>query len=161
MAEREGGQPPHPCYSLAVRQAGRWITQLYDQHLADVGLSSSQYGVLSHLDRLGSVGVAALAQAMVMDRTTLTRNLAPLERAGLVEIVPGKDDRRRKDLALTPAGRDKLKAARPHWRRAQAAFEKHFGTEDAAALRSLLQAVPSGHGRARAAPPGSASSLRR
>jgi DNA-binding MarR family transcriptional regulator len=152
MAETGGAAAPHPCYSLAVRQAGRWITQLYDQHLAEVGLTSSQYGVLSHLDRLGSVGVAALAQAMVMDRTTLTRNLAPLERAGLVKIVSGQYDRRRKDLTLTPAGRDRLKAARPHWRRAQAAFEKHFGAEDATSLRSLLQAVPGGRARANTAP---------
>lgn len=157
MAEREGARAPHPCYSLAVRQAGRWITQLYDQHLAEVGLTSSQYGVLSHLDRLGSVGVAVLAQAMVMDRTTLTRNLAPLERAGLVEIVPGEDDRRRRDLRLTSAGSDKLRAARPHWRRAQAAFEKHFGTEDAAALRALLQGVPGGRGRGKKAPAGPGS----
>ncbi|MBK0393797.1 MarR family winged helix-turn-helix transcriptional regulator [Ramlibacter algicola] len=147
MAERDVERAPHPCYSLAVRQAGRWITQLYDQHLAEVGLTSSQFGVLSHLDRLGPVGLAALAQAMVMDRTTLTRNLVPLERDGLVEIVPGQDDRRRKDLTLTPAGRDKLKAARPHWRSAQASFEKHFGAEDATALRSLLHAVPRGRDR--------------
>jgi DNA-binding MarR family transcriptional regulator len=99
------------------------------------------------------VGLAALAQAMVMDRTTLTRNLAPLERAGLVEIVSGADDRRRKDLTLTPAGRDKLKAARPHWRRAQAAFEKHFGAEEATALRSLLQSVPAGRTRAKTTRP--------
>src|SRR6476661_7294280 len=149
MTEREGAGAPHPCYSLAVRQAGRWITQLYDQHLAKVGLTTSQFSVLSHLDRLGSVGVAVLAQAMGMARTTLTRNLAPLERAGLVEIVPGEDDRRRKDLRLTRAGRDKLRAARPHWRRAQAAFEEHFGTDEAADLRSLLQAVPSGGARAK------------
>lgn len=151
MAEREHAPAPHPCYSLAVRQAGRWIAQLYDQHLAEVGLTSSQYGVLSHLDRLGPVGLAALAHAMVMDRTTLTRNLAPLERAGLVHIVSGKSDRRRKDLTLTPAGLDKLKAARPHWRRAQAAFEKHFGAEDATALRALLQAVPGGRARPKTA----------
>ncbi|WP_427912920.1 MarR family winged helix-turn-helix transcriptional regulator [Ramlibacter sp. MMS24-I3-19] len=152
MAEREGAGAAHPCYSLAVRQAGRWITQLYDQHLAEVGLTSSQYGVLSHVDRLGPVGLAALAQAMVMDRTTLTRNLAPLERAGLVEIVAGEGDRRRKDLRLTPSGSEKLRAARPHWRRAQAAFEKHFGSDDAAALRSLLHNVPGGRGRARTRP---------
>ena len=148
MPERDGAREPHPCYSLAVRQAGRWVTQLYDQHLGEVGLTSSQFGVLSHLDRLGPMGLAALAQAMVMDRTTLTRNLAPLERAGLVGIAPGEDDRRRKDLRLTAAGIEKLREARPHWRRAQAAFEKHFGAEEAAALRALLHEVPRGRGKA-------------
>lgn len=120
------------------------MAQLYDQHLAEVGLTSSQFGVLSHLERLGSQSVAVLAQALVMDRTTLTRNLAPLQRAGWVEVAAAKDDRRRRDLHLTAAGHEKLQAARPHWRRAQAAFEKHFGTQEAASLRALLQAVPGG-----------------
>jgi DNA-binding MarR family transcriptional regulator len=132
------------CHCFAVRQAGRFISQLYDQHLAACGIRSTQYAILAQLDRLGPVGVAGLAQAMVMDRTTITRNVTPLERDGLVEIAATPGDRRRKELRLTAAGRATLAAARPHWKRAQAAFEKHFGAQQAAALRTLLRAVPRG-----------------
>ena len=132
---------------MAVRQAARWISQLYDQQLSACGLSSTQYAVLSHLQRAGAASVAQVAEGMVMDRTTLTRNLAPLQRDGLVQVAGAPADRRRKVLTLTPAGAERLASARPAWRRAQAAFERHFGEEEAAAMRTLLREVP--HGRAR------------
>ena len=147
MAEGRGLTPAEVCHCFAVRQAGRWISQLYDQHLAPCGLRSSQFGILAQLDRSGPLGIAELAQAMVMDRTTITRTIAPLERDGLVEVVAGDTDRRRKEVRLTASGRERLAAARPHWRRAQAAFEKHFGAEDAAAMRTLLRDVPLGRTR--------------
>jgi len=137
--------PMDVCHCFAVRQAGRWISQLYDQHLAACGLRSTQYAILAQLDRLGSASNAALAEAMVMDRTTITRNVTPLQRDGLLEIAGVEGDRRRKELRLTTQGRQTLAAARPHWRRAQQAFERHFGAAQAAALRTLLRAVPHGH----------------
>jgi DNA-binding MarR family transcriptional regulator len=146
MAETRGLTPGDVCHCLAVRQAGRWISQLYDQHLAECGLRSTQYAILSQLAHLGPVSIAALAEAMVMDRTTITRNITPLERDGLVEVAAASDDRRRKCVALTAHGRKTLAAARSLWRGAQAAFEKHFGPEQAAAMRSLLRQVP--HGQA-------------
>jgi DNA-binding MarR family transcriptional regulator len=133
------------CHCFAVRQAGRWISQLYDQHLAACGLRSTQYAILAQLDRLGSASIAALAEAMVMDRTTITRNVTPLQRDGLLEIAGVAGDRRRKELRLTAQGQQTLAAARPHWRRAQQAFERHFGAAQATALRTLLRAVPHGH----------------
>lgn len=140
--------PADLCHCLAVRQAGRWISQLYDKHLAEVGLSAAQYGVLSQLHRGGPASIAGLAEAMVMDRTTMTRTIAPLERDGLLRVEAGAEDRRRKLVHLTEEGRARLAAARPHWKRAQAAFERHFGTEDAAAMRTLLRAVPKGRAAA-------------
>ena len=145
MAER-ALTPMDVCHCFAVRQAGRWISQLYDQHLAACGLRSTQYAILAQLDRLGSASIAALAEAMVMDRTTITRNVTPLQRDGLLEIAAVEGDRRRKQLRLTVPGRQTLAAARPHWRRAQQAFERHFGAAESAALRTLLRAVPRGHG---------------
>ncbi len=144
MSEARKPAPANVCHCLVVRQAGRWITQLYDQHLAGSGLSSTQYTILSQLVHLGSASMAELAEAMVMDRTTVTRTVMPLERDGLVEITPASDDRRRKVVRLTPHGRGTWTAARPRWKEAQAAFEKHFGTGDAAALRVLLRGVPRG-----------------
>ena len=145
MAERSALTPMDVCHCFAVRQAGRWISQLYDQHLAVCGLRSTQYAILAQLDRLGPASIAQLAEAMVMDRTTITRNVTPLERDGLLEIAAAEGDRRRKALRLSPRGSQALAAARPHWRRAQQAFERHFGPEQAAALRTLLRAVPEGH----------------
>ena len=144
MAERNALTPMDVCHCFAVRQAGRWISQLYDQHLAACGLRSTQYAILAQLDRLGPASIAQLAEAMVMDRTTITRNVTPLERDGLIAIVADDHDRRRKQLCLTSHGRRTLAAARPHWRRAQQAFEQHFGSQQAAALRTLLRAVPQG-----------------
>lgn len=140
------------CHCMAVRQAARWISQLYDQQLAPCGLTSPQYAVLSHLQRAGEASVAQLAEAMVLDRTTLTRNIAPLQRDGLVQVAGSEDDRRRKLLTLTSAGAERLAEARPLWRKAQAAFERHFGEGEAAAMRTLLRQVPQGRkARGRAA----------
>lgn len=147
MTREKGLTPADVCHCLAVRQAGRWITQLYDQHLGRCGLRSSQYAILSRLNQLGATSIAALADAMVMDRTTITRNITPLERDGLLRIAASENDRRRKLVELTDRGRERLAAARPHWREAQAAFEKHFGARQAAAMRSLLRQVPTGQSR--------------
>lgn len=144
MAAPDTPGPADACHCLAVRQAGRWIGQLYDRHLAGCGLTSAQFSILAQLDHLGGAGIAGLAQAMVMDRTTITRNIAPLERDGLVRIEADAQDGRRKVLALTAQGRAALVRARPHWRRAQAAFEKHLGARDAAAMRDMLRKVPQG-----------------
>jgi len=130
------------CHCSAVRQAGRWMTQLYDSHLAPCGLRSSQFAVLARLKELGSASVAELAEALVMDRTTVTRNVTPLQRDGLVQVDMHVSDGRRKAIVLTAQGRERLAAARPHWRRAQAEFEAHFGAQKAAQMRSLLRAVP-------------------
>lgn len=143
MAEA-GLSPADVCHCFAVRQAARWISQLYDQHLADAGLRSTQYAILAHLEREGPASIAQLAEAMVMDRTTMTRNVTPLERDGLVAIVQAAADRRRKEVRLSALGRERLRQARPAWRRAQAAFEKHYGATQAAAMRTMLRDVPQG-----------------
>ena len=79
-----------------------------------------------------------------MDRTTLGRNMLPLEREGLIEIVPGTADRRTKELRLTKAGVERLRAAAPGWEQAQSRFEEAFGRKRGSELRSLLhQAVAS------------------
>jgi len=85
--------------------------------------------------------INALAASLVMDRTTLGRNILPLERDGLVRIAPDPEDRRAKRLALTKAGEKRFAAARKLWETAQAKFEASFGTQRAASLRSLLRGV--------------------
>ncbi|MBV9863320.1 MAG: winged helix-turn-helix transcriptional regulator [Alphaproteobacteria bacterium] len=129
------------CNCQAIRQAARHVTQLYDQLLAPAGLRATQFGILARLHRSGPMSINRLAAALVMDRTTLGRNILPLERDGLVEIGAGVADRRRREIRLTDAGVQRLEAARQGWAVAQARFEAVFGAERAAALRDLLRAV--------------------
>ncbi len=132
---------PEECYCLAVRQAARYVTQLYDECVASAGLRSTQLSILSKLARKGPLTINALAADMVMDRTTLGRNILPLEREGLITITPATSDRRSKELRLTKAGESRFQEASEGWGKAQAHFEKSFGRERAAALRALLHAV--------------------
>ena len=129
------------CNCLAVRQAARHVTQFYDQHLAPSGLRTTQFSILAKLKRLGPVSINALAADLVMDRTTLGRNILPLQREGLVAVVKGSVDRRSKELRVTEAGAERLRAAAKGWVEAQAQFEVAFGAERATELRALLHAV--------------------
>jgi DNA-binding MarR family transcriptional regulator len=127
-----------PCNCLALRQAARQVSQLYDRHLAEAGLRSAQYSILSKLGRLGPMPIGKLAQTMVMDRTALGRALQPLQRSRLLKVGPGPDKRTR-SVALTAAGETRLKTAMALWHKAQAEFETAYGAGDAADLRLSLQ----------------------
>jgi DNA-binding MarR family transcriptional regulator len=130
------------CNCLALRQAARHVTQIYDSYLASEGLRTTQYSILSKLNRLGPLSINELAKSMVMDRTTLGRAIRPLERDRLLMIGEGEDGRTR-SLRLTAKGEARLKAAAPKWREAQKEFETTFGARDAAQLRDVLQRVVS------------------
>ena len=132
---------PEDCNCLAVRQAARHITQFYDRFLAPSGLRTTQFSILAKLRRSGPMTINALAAEMVMDRTTLGRNILPLERDGLIEIGASPKDRRRREVRLTPAGAARMRAARQGWKVAQQRFDEVFGAERAAALRDLLREV--------------------
>jgi DNA-binding MarR family transcriptional regulator len=129
------------CNCLAVRQAARYVTQLYDRHLAQSGLRTSQYGILAKLKRRGPMTINELAAELVIDRTTLGRNIRPLERDGLIAITPGRTDRRVKELRLTAVGDERFEETRQAWVEAQRRFETGFGPERSAQLRGLLQAL--------------------
>ena len=129
-----------PCNCLALRQAARHLSQIYDRHLAEAGLRGSQYSILSKLSRLGPMPIGKLAAAMVMDRTALGRALRPLERDRLVKVGAGPDGRTR-SVSLTAAGEARFKAANVHWRKAQKEFETQFGSGESQALRETLHRV--------------------
>lgn len=131
---------PSPCHCLSMRQASRQVTQLYDRHFAPTGLRVTQYSVLRVLGRTEPLAMQALADRMVMDRTTLSRALRPLERDGLVSMAPGRDARTRL-LSLTPAGRSLLDDLTPTWARAQAEFEARFGAPEVVQLHGMLSRV--------------------
>ncbi len=132
---------PDDCNCFVVRSAARHVTQLYDQFLAPVGLHVTQFSILAKLKRLGPMTINALAKEMVMDRTTLGRNVLPLERDGLIKIEASATDGRAKELHLTKAGEKRLQAGRAAWERAQARFDARFGAKRAADFRAMLRAV--------------------
>jgi DNA-binding MarR family transcriptional regulator len=129
---------PDLCNYLSIRKAARHISQFYDHRLAPAGLRTSQFSILARLRRGGPASINELAAAMVMDRTTMGRNLRPLERDGLIAIGTDPRDRRSRVLSVTPAGEARLDAARPLWAKAQREFEQRFGAGQAEALRLTL-----------------------
>jgi DNA-binding MarR family transcriptional regulator len=132
---------PDECNCLAVRQAARHVTQFYDQIMAPAGLRTTQFSILAKLQRLGSQSINALAEKLVMDRTTLGRTIRPLMRQGLVATATSNADRRSKEIRLTDIGADRLRDAVKQWILAQDRFEEIFGSERTADLRALLHAV--------------------
>jgi DNA-binding MarR family transcriptional regulator len=141
---RKRPAPAHPraaCTCGSLRKASRRISQFYDVALAPVGIKSTQYSILSEVERgsaAGSVTMCELAAAMVMDRSTLGHNLRPLERDELVILRLAQDDRRKRYVELTRRGRALLQRARRLWRQAEGRFEAIFGKEPAAELRAVL-----------------------
>src|SRR5260370_25056867 len=129
------------CNCFVVRSAARHVTQLYDRFLAPVGLHVTQFSILAKLKRVGTMTINALAKEMVMDRTTLGRNVLPLERDGLIKIEASTTDGRAKVLHLTKTGEKRLEAGREAWEQAQGRFEARFGAKRAADFRAILRAV--------------------
>jgi len=113
------------CTCAGLRRATRAVSQLYDAALRPSGLKATQFNVLAILAEGGPVPQARLADMLVMERTTLIRNLRPLARDGLVE-VSGRGVEPRV-VALTPAGNDAYRRALPYWESVQTAFADALG----------------------------------
>jgi DNA-binding MarR family transcriptional regulator len=127
------------CTCFKLRRLTRRVTQHYDRELAPAGLRVTQFSLLSALAARAEVPMTELADMLDLDRTTLTRNVAPLEARGFVEIAPGRDARSR-TARITAAGRAAREVALPHWRRAQSAVTDLLGAERVASLHALLDA---------------------
>ena len=130
-------EKPLGCTCFKLRKLTRAMSRLYDQHMATVGLKTTQYSVLANAAR-ASLPVAELADILGLERTTLTRNLKPLLDAGWVELIPGADGRQR-IVTITDPGRDMLKQAYVAWRRAQTEFETLMGRDAVRALHLQLE----------------------
>jgi len=118
-----------PCVGFNTRRATRLITQYYNKALAPAGIRSTQYSLLNLLAMMGEAPMQEVAYVLAMDRTTLTRNLNPLLRVGLVKVKVGSD-RRSRSLMLTPKGHSKLEKAFPLWQEAQSRIVDAIGTEE-------------------------------
>lgn len=129
--------PKRRCSCFLLRKLTRRVTQAYDRVLAEAGLSITQYSLLAHLARGEGASVSALAARMGMDRTTLVRNLKPLEAAGWVRYGERRAGKRAA-LELSAAGRARLRAALPLWERAQNELDALLGTKRVAGLHALI-----------------------
>jgi DNA-binding MarR family transcriptional regulator len=129
------------CNLLAIRRAARYITQLYERHLSSIGMTAAQFSIMAKLARRPHQTMMELAQAMVMERTTLVRALKPLQRDGLIQTEPSEHDARTHAFSLTKAGQRTLAEANREWRAAQEEFERGFGRARAKALRRELFAL--------------------
>lgn len=129
------------CHCQALRQAARRASAFYDAALAPHGLRVSQFGILVRLRRDGPRGIQALAAELAMDRTTLGRNIRPLQRDGLLRAAADPADGRSRLLSVTPRGAALVEAAWPAWDAAQAGFEARYGSAPVAELHAALQRV--------------------
>ena len=127
-----------PCTCFQLRRATRRVSQLYDRHLAAADLSLNAYSILRRSSQPRPLG--ELADALGMDRTTLTRNLKPLLEAGLLSSAPGADSRQRQ-LHITAAGKRRLQKAFPLWQQAQQEIEILFGGKRIEDLNHQLEAL--------------------
>jgi DNA-binding MarR family transcriptional regulator len=115
------------CAAGTLRRATRSVARLYDSRLAEAGLTTTQFSILSALERHAEpVSMSVLAEEQIFERTSLYRALKPLCRDGLVKLV-GEAGRRAKHAVLTTRGRERIERARPHWQQAQNEFLAQFG----------------------------------
>lgn len=128
------------CACATIRRTGRVITQFYDEMLAPSGLYVTQFTTLATLAEAAPITINRLAELLVMDRTTLTRNLELLTKQHLVRIEEGQD-RRMRLVFLTQEGEQALRRAWPLWQEAQARIERALGRERFEGLLTDLSAV--------------------
>lgn len=134
-------KPVH-CVSHTLQKTARVVAGLYAGELRSCGLSRGQFPILQQLEALGGgVPLSALARRLYMDRTTLTRNLTPLERAGLVVREVDPDDARIRRVTITAAGRARLVEGREAWRRAQSQTLERIGVDAWRLLEDELRHV--------------------
>jgi DNA-binding MarR family transcriptional regulator len=126
------------CVCFRMRKATRRFAQLYDHALQPFGVTGPQFSLLAHLPRGRQIPVGQLADELGTEASTLTRNLRPLERRGLLSLIEAPYDRRVKLALSTRAGQELFSKAIPAWRAARAQLEEEI---DAAALRQLEEAL--------------------
>jgi DNA-binding MarR family transcriptional regulator len=126
------------CACLNLRKAARAVTQMYDRVLKPSGLKATQFSVLAAVGLAGPSSMTAIAGTLVMDRTTLTRNLRPLMQSGLIGWATSAD-RRERPIALTAKGEAVLAQAVPLWKKAHGQIVNGVGEARWSGLAKLLQ----------------------
>jgi|SRR5579862_5445926 len=129
------------CLCLHVQRAARALARRFDDALRPVQLTHGQFSLLNALNQVEAPGMSKVAALLTMDRTTLTANLKPLERRGLVTVTTDPADKRGRSLMLTAAGHAALRAAVPVWKRTHAAIERTLAATGPDTLRADLRAL--------------------
>jgi DNA-binding MarR family transcriptional regulator len=129
------------CLCFAAQRAARALARRFDEALSPLGLTSGQFSLLTSLNRPEPPAMGSIAALLVMDRTTLTANLKPLQQRGFVEIVVDEADRRVRRLILTPAGRRVLQSALPVWVEVHGEIDRLMPASDGRTLRRGLRAL--------------------
>jgi DNA-binding MarR family transcriptional regulator len=137
MKIEEQNKKSSVCNCLNLRRASLAITEIYDHYLAPSQLSVSQFSILKHIFAMEPVNVSELAAEIRLDRTTLVRNLKPLEQQGLIHDIAPSGTRKRQ-LCLTVEGREKIEQAHVYWQQAQEQIEAQLGQENTETLQALL-----------------------
>jgi DNA-binding MarR family transcriptional regulator len=130
------------CLCLHTQRAARTLARLFDSALRPHGVNNGQFSLLMALNRPAPPSIGALAQFLAMDRTSLTAALKPLERRGLVQVLPDQTDRRSRLVQITPDGVALLETALPTWRATHATLDSALGADVPARLRADLPMVP-------------------
>ena len=129
------------CLCLHVQRAARAVARRFDIALRPLDLTNGQFSLLMSLNRPKPPAMGSVAALLAMDRTTLTANLKPLERRGLVTVSVGERDKRNRLMTLTPAGRALLASAVPIWERTHEDIERLITVSDPDTLRAGLRAL--------------------
>ena len=129
--------PVFGCTCARLRKLTRRLTRIYDAHLSAQGIKVTQYSLLANAAR-GERTLSEFAAELEMDRSTLSRNLAPLAERGWVSIAVGADPRSR-SISVTAAGRRKLKTTLPLWRKAQCEVEALLGAASVGELHREIE----------------------
>ena len=126
------------CVCFNLRWVTRKVTQFFDAEMRRHGIRPTQGTILAALNARDSWSMAELSDWLGMDRTTLVRNLQPLQRDGLVELGGGGRGKL-VELAITAKGRNQLGKLTPAWRAAQSAVVKTLGEKRWSAILSDLE----------------------
>jgi len=129
------------CLCLHVQRAARTLARRFDDALRPFDLTSGQFSLLVSLNRPEPPSIGSVATLLAMDRTTLTANLKPLERRGLLKIAVDKEDKRSRRLIITAAGRSLLKKAYPVWKSTHVEIELLIAQGSADQLRNALRSL--------------------
>ena len=131
------------CPGIRIRQASRVLTRVYDEALRPLGVQSSQLSVLVAVAMFGEDGamLGSVANALAMERTTLTRNVRPLERTGLLRVARSPDDARTRVIVLTRAGERLIESSYPLWERVTTRLRASLGAKNMTSLRAGLTEV--------------------
>ena len=127
------------CLCLHVQRAARMLARRFDEALRPFDLTSGQFSLLVSLNRPEPPTINSVATLLAMDRTTLTANLKPLERRGLLKVAVDKEDKRARRLFITAAGRNLLQKAYPTWKATHAEVERLIASGSADQLRAALR----------------------